>query len=359
MRLQFVAPWIALVTLAHAAYAQIPVMDQRGKTVVLAAPAERIATIPMPAASMLVATDGSARRLLAMNPASMSAVREGPLGRLYPALKTVRTDIIRGGQFQPNVEALLALQTDVVFQWAHRGDELIAPLEAAGLRVLGMTYGAQSDVEGTLIMMGAVVGKSENAKRIIESFAAKRVRLETALKGLSEQERPKVLYLQRFTHGLRTSAGGSYADFALRLAGGRNAAAGAKGTGVEINFEQALAWAPQVIVVGGFDNALPAELLDDPTWRAVPAVREGRVYKMPLGGYRWDYPSQESALAWTWLSQLLHPTRVMGDLRAEIRALYSMLYDVTIDDATIDAILRIGVNRRSRDYTRLFARAHE
>lgn len=345
---------LALVAVTQAAYAQVSVTDQRGKTVRLPAPAERIATIPMPAASMLVATDGKAKRLIAMNPASMSVVREGLLGKLYPALETVRTDIVRGGQFQPNVETLLALRTDVVFQWAHRGDESIAPLEAAGLRVLGMTYGTQSDVEGTFLMMGTVVGKPEKARRITESFAAKRVQLETALKGVAEQERPKVLYLQRFTDGLRTSGAGSYNEVSMRLAGGRNAATGTKGSGVEINFEQVLAWAPQVILVGGFDNALPAELLDDPKWRAVPAVREGRVYKMPLGGYRWDYPSQEAALAWTWLAKLLHPTRVTSDLRAEMRALYTMLYNAAIDDATIDSILRISANQRSRDYARLF-----
>lgn len=354
MRLYLAAPCIALAVLTHETHAQISVTDQRGKAVVLPAKLERIATIPIPAASMLMATDGNAKRLIAMNPASMSAVRDGPLGRLYPALTTVRTDIVRGGQFQPNVETLLALRTDVVFQWAHRGHELIAPLEAAGLRVLGMTYGTQSDVEGTFLMMGAVVGKPEKATRIIKSFAAARVQLATALKGVAEQERPKILYLQRFTEGLRTNGAGSYNDVSMRLAGGRNAAVGVKSTGVEINFEQVLAWAPQVILVGGFDNALPAELFDDPKWRAVPAVRESRVYKMPLGGYRWDYPSQEAAVAWTWLAKLLHPTRVTSDLRAEMRALYHMLYNAAIDDAAIDDILRIGVNRRSRDYVRLF-----
>lgn len=357
MRLCLAASCMALA--AWGAHAQISVTDQRGKTVVLPAPVQRIATIPIPAASMLVATDGNAGRLAAMHPSSMAAAREGLLSKLYPALLGTRTDIIRGGQFQPNLETLLALRTDLVFQWADRGSELTAPMEAAGLRVLGMTYGTQADLEGAFAMMGAALAKPDKARQINEAFAAKRSQLQAVLKELTERERPKVLYLLRHVGGLRVAGAGSYMDFAIRLAGGRNAAVGVKGSGVQVNFEQVVAWAPEVVLIGGFDEASPALLLHEPKWAAVPAVRETRVYKMPLGGYRWDPPSQESALGWTWLAKLLHPTRVRSDLRAEIRALYKMLYDAPVDHAAMDAILRIAVNQRSRDYTRLFARRRE
>ena len=58
--------------------------------------------------------------------------------------------------------------------------------------------------------------------------------------------------------------------------------------------------------------------MSDPVWQNVSAVRERRVYKVPLGGYRWDPPGQESPLMWHWLTDIAFPRERSG-LRGKVR----------------------------------------
>ena len=81
-------------------------------------------------------------------------------------------------------------------------------------------------------------------------------------------------------------------------------------------------------------------------------MKARRVYKFPLGGYRWDPPSQESALGWIWLAGLLHPERETGNLRAVMRDWFSFLYKHDLTDDEIDGVLFAAQNRQSAGYER-------
>jgi len=76
---------------------------------------------------------------------------------------SAKTDFVQGG-FQPNVEELLKLRPDVVFQWADKGDDILAPMEQAGIPVIGLTYGSQEDLETWMALMGDVLAKPERAE---------------------------------------------------------------------------------------------------------------------------------------------------------------------------------------------------
>jgi iron complex transport system substrate-binding protein len=325
-RLTQIAVTVLAVASAGGAIADpISITDQRGRTVTLPRPAERVVFIPIPAPSTFMAIDGGPRRIVGINPTSLSAIREGILGRIFPAAATIRTDIVRSG-FVPNVATILSLQPDVVFQWANEGEELIAVLDRVGLPTLGMTYGTQETLEGYSRMFAAVAGKPERVEEIIRRQRARRAALEQAMAGLPDAAHPRVLQFGRFAAAMQVAGSGDYTDFYIRLAGGANAAAELRGYGRPVTYEQVLAWDPQVILLGTFDPAKPDDLYNDPRWQAVRAVRERRVYRLPLGGYRWDPPSQESALTWTWVASLLQPERVRANLRADMAEWYEFLY---------------------------------
>ena len=349
---------VAALTVAGAGRAiadPVSITDQRGRTITLARPAERVVFIPIPAPSTFMAIDGGPRRIVGINPTSLSAIREGILGRMYPAAASIRADIVRSG-FVPNVETILSLQPDVVFQWANEGEEVIAALDRAGLPTLGMIYGTQETLEGYSRMFGMVAGKPERVEEIIRRQQARRAELEQAMAGLPDAARPRVLNVGRFAAGLQVTGSGDYNDFYIRLAGGANAAAELRGYGRPVTYEQVLAWDPQVILLGTFDPAKPDDLYNDPRWQAVRAVRERRVYRLPLGGYRWDPPSQESALTWTWVASLLQPERVRANLRADMAEWYQFLYGHALTPAEIDEILNVAANGRSAGYAALATR---
>ena len=114
------------------------------------------------------------------------------------------------------------------------------------------------------------------------------------MSGVAKLQRPRVVYFNRAAQTLRVGGKRSYSDFSIRVAGGQNVAAEIQAANA-VTIEQVLTWNPQMILLGNFDTAVPSDIYDDPRWQGVDAVRNRRVYKVPLGGYRWDPPSQESA----------------------------------------------------------------
>lgn len=77
---------------------------------------------------------------------------------------------------------------------------------------------------------------------------------------------------------------------------------------------------------------------------------------MPLGGYRWDPPNQESPLTWMWLANLLHPDVFDYDLRAEMHTAYELLYGHALTDAEIYKILRMDMQGQATNYAQFAAR---
>ncbi len=318
----------------------VSAVDQLERRLVLPAPATRIVTVPMPASSILVAVDGGPDRLAAHHRQSRSAMAEGPLGTIFPALLDIPTGIVGEG-FQPNVEEVLKAQPDLVFQWGDRGDDLIRPLEAVGLKVAALRYGTDEDARRWLDMMAALIGKPDRGTELIALRDDVQGRL-APLAALPEVDKPAVLYLFRAVAGFQAAGIDTFNDYAIRLAGGRNAAGALTGFR-PVNAEQILAWNPDIILLNSFETGLKADrITGHPLLRLTSAARDGRVHVMPVGGYRWDPPSHESPLAWLWLAQIFHPDNAVTDeidLRAEITAAYRLFYGLEPSAEMIDGII--------------------
>ncbi|WP_245428807.1 ABC transporter substrate-binding protein [Rhodoplanes elegans] len=342
---------VAALVVAMRPGAAADITDQRGRIVAVATPAQRVVFLPMPAPSTYMAIDRSAAHVAGMNPASASAMRSGILGRIFPAFDRIPTGITRGAGVIPNVEAVMALHPDAVLQWASFGDEPIAMLDRAGLTVLGLRYGGQDEVAGAILMMGKLAGQEARAAEIVDRQRERRETLAAALAGVGDADKPRVLHLSRASDSFAVAGRESYLDVVITTAGGRNAAAEIGGSRT-VTLEQVLTWNPDVILLGNFDTAMPADLYGDPRLQSLAAVKARRVYKVPLGGYRWDPPSHESALTWTWLAGLLHPDRIGIDLRADMRAWYEFLYGHALAEAEIDGILHARQNGGSAGYAR-------
>lgn len=335
---------------------QILVTDNTGTEVVFNQPVARVVTIPMPSASLIVAVDRSAEHLIGMHNASWVAIEGGILGDFFPELLEVPHDIATS-DFTPNVESILALEPDVVVQWSD--SPLIEPLDNAGLKVIGLTHnGTQEDVDSWIQIFATMLGKPERATDMKARSDAALGQAQAVAAGRSARG-PSILYVNRFTEGLKVAAADTYNDFYITLIGGSNPATGdipAAGTGlVGVDLEQVLTWNPEVILLGNFDAAMPDDIYSNPAWSGVRAVANRRVYKVPLGGYRWDPPGQESPLMWTWLADIAFPKVGSSTLRAQILDDYPFLYDRTPTDAQIDRMLWMNVNDQSSNYQQFHA----
>jgi len=344
------AGWVPL-----RAYSEpIRVKDQRGHLLELSAPAERIVTIPIPMAAVVMALDGSSRRLVAMHPTALKSIQEGFLKRVFPEALSIRSDIVRGGQFNPNVESVLELRPDLVVQWT-QPEVLIKTLERAGLRVAGLINSppTQAINERNLTIMAELIGRKNRVRTLLATHHEVHGKIEAISKTIPTRDRPRVLYLRSMTRSMRPAGAHTYNDFWIQLAGGVNvAAATLKGLRAAVNDEQLVVWNPEVVFLGAFDHATPDDFLRNPVLAQVEAVKNRRVYKMPHGGYRWDPGSHESHLTWQWVAQLLHPQRFDFDLRAAMAESYRFLYRYELADREIDDILQMQVNGEMTGYDR-------
>lgn len=335
---------------APAASGGISITDQRGKTVTFTKPVTSVVTIPMPAASLLVAVDGGADHLSAMHNASWVAMRDGVMGTMFPHALELPHDVATQ-DFTPNVESVRALNPDVVIQWSD--SQLVDPLENAGLTVIGLkNNGKQEDVDAWITMFAAMLGKPERATEIKARSDRELADIKSLAAGRGSAG-PSIVYFNRFTGGLKAAAANTYNDFYIKLVGGTNPATGKDplpGAGmVGLDVEQVLRWDPEVILLGNFDNAMPQDIYADPVWQSISAVRSRRVYKVPLGGYRWDPPGQESPLMWHWLSGIAFPQARSG-LRAKVTEYFRFLYNHEPTSAELDKILWTSGNSGSADY---------
>jgi iron complex transport system substrate-binding protein len=326
----------------------VVVTDQVGKRVTFARPVRRVVAIPIPAAAVVMAVDQSASHLVGMNALSWSAVHGGVMASIFPAALQVAHDIA-DANFAPNIESILALKPDVVIQWADKGDGLLTPLHGAGLPVLGVTYGTSADLDGWLTMFSAMLGKPERGTAMTARIDAQRQEI-AQLAASRAGAGPRILYFLRYAQGMQVAGAGTFNSEYITLVGAKNAAADVAGGFGAVHIEQVLRWDPDIVLLGNFDSTLPADIYDDPVWKGVAAVRAKKVYKVPLGGYRWDPPSQETPLMWHWMSDIAFPPTAGSTLRRAIADEFSFLYGYTPTQGEIDTMLWLNANGASSGY---------
>lgn len=329
----------------------IDVTDQRNRTIAFDKLPSRLVFVPIPAPSTFMTIDGTDAKIVGINDYAARAMREGLFGKLFPGFTRIQTDITTGGDasnFAPNVEAILSLRPDAIFQWA-TGNDVISVLDRTGIPVLGMRVGSFENYVDYVKLMGKVAGKEQRAAELLQKQDEARKFLAAKFADLQSPQLPSVLYFNRAMNMLRVSGKGTAQDLAIRLAGGQNAMGDTPSIST-VTIEQILTWNPQVILLGNFDPAMPSDLYNDPRWQGVDAVRNHRVYRVPLGGYRWDPPSHESALGWLWLAGLLHPESMQENLRSSVRDWFGFLYNYSPTDEEIDNILFVKENAGSVGY---------
>ena len=334
------------------AYAEtISFKDQRERTITLQGEAKRVVTIPIPAASVFIAVDGGTDHLVGMHQLSKNAIKGEILQKFYPNALSIPSNITgKGFSFVPNVESLLSLEPDLVFQWGHLNDDIIDPLTNAGLNVALIKIGTEAFTRRWIQMMGTALGKEEKAAEMIAWRDDVKAELQAKTDVISEQERPRVLYFMNYLSKLRVAGGRSYNNFYIELAGGKNVA-NELGMFVEVGPEQIIAWDPEVILLNGFEAKLsPEDVYKNPLFADLSAVKNRRVYKMPLGGYRWDPPNQESPLTWIWLSKILHPNKLDWDMTKRIDTTYKKIYGHGVDAEDVKKILRFDMNANAANY---------
>ena len=260
--------------------------------------------------------------------------------RLYPRIERVPAAFNAAGE--ADMEALIGARPDVILM-AYDGTmpRWSGAVSAYHLPIVMMPNRSLAELKITVRMTGEVLGESESriATEYLRYFDDNIRRVTLVTSKLGPQERPKVLHTA--SAGVLTVDGRqSVIDDWIAIAGGINAA-DVVGVGRPVTMEQVAAWNPDVIIVGTAPNQQNRRsILDDPRWRQIKAVKDGRVFVNPSGVYLWDRHSAEAALQVLWAAKTLHPAE-FGDLDVaqETRKFYEKYFHHALSDDELNSIL--------------------
>ncbi|MBC7731226.1 MAG: ABC transporter substrate-binding protein [Bacteriovorax sp.] len=239
--------------LPPAAHAGVSLRDDRGATLVLAAPPQRIVSL-LPSITESVCALGACARLVGTD-------------RFSNWPDSVRALPKLGGLDDAQIERIVALQPDVVLVSASA--RVTDRLEALGLKVLVLESRDHADVKRTLALLAQMLGTPEQAERVAAAIErdtrAAVARVPALLRG-------KRVYFE--VDDTPFAAGpGSFIGETLARLGVANAVPAALGPFPKLNPEFVVRLQPDIVMAN--DRNL-ADMAKRPGWTALRALRDGQ-----------------------------------------------------------------------------------
>ena len=240
-------------------------------------------------------------------------------------------------------EQIAPVNPDAIVLKTTAKDTLGDPLEALGVPIVYVEMESIERYLNDVMILGQLFDNTARAQEIIDFFQERLDRINTALAGVDEADKPSVLLLQYSDKGgavaFEVPAANWLQTRQVEIAGGapvwKDAAVG--GGWNTVNFEQIAAWNPDKIFVVAYQTdagAVVDELIQSPEWQALDAVKNDSVYGFPADIFSWDSPDPRWILGVTWLGQKLHPDLLAGiDMQEEVGEFFRVIYGM--DDQAI------------------------
>ena len=231
----------------------LQVTDERGVTVSFAQPPLRIVSL-LPSLTETVCELGQCGRLVGVDRYSN-----------HPA--SVRALPQVGGGLDPNIEAIVALQPDVVLMAT---SSRVGPhLESLGIKVLALEPKTHADVKRVLEKLGQLLAVSDAQRvwRVIDAAVL------AAAQSLPAQARNARVYFE-VDRGLYAAGEASFIGETLSRLGAKNIVPARLGPFPKLNPEFVVRADPDLIIVGDQNHA---GMEGRPGWPAMRAIRSGRV----------------------------------------------------------------------------------
>ena len=239
--------------LPAAAHAEVSLRDDRGATLVLAAPPQRIVSL-LPSITESVCALGACARLVGTD-------------RFSNWPDSVRALPKLGGLDDAQIERIVALQPDVVLVSASA--RVTDRLEALGLKVLVLESRDHADVKRTLALLAQMLGTPAQAERVA---AAVERDTRAAVARVPALLRGKRVYFE--VDDTPFAAGpGSFIGETLARLGVANAVPAALGPFPKLNPEFVVRLQPDIVMAN--DRNL-ADMAKRPGWTALRALRDGQ-----------------------------------------------------------------------------------
>ena len=325
------------------------ITDTTGKNVELKKEIKRIAVVPIPWASIVYAIDGKGDRIVGMHPSSKKSYDECILKKMSPALSSVATNYV-GSDFQMSMEEVIKLKADVMIVWDYQEKE-IEQLKALGIPAVSLRYGTLEYLQKGILVIGNILNRQKAAEELVQYHKDTIKFFDKKKEKLEKLKKPKVLYMR--DEQLKIAGKGSINNIFIESAGGVNVAKDVPGQWVNVTIEQIMAWDPEIIFMSNFSDFTPSDVLENKIkaqdWSKISAVKNKKVYKTPMGIYRWDAPCSETPLMMKWMAKIQQSEIFKEiDIEKEIKTFYKKFFNYDLNRNDLDWILQKKNNIESK-----------
>ena len=185
-----------------------------------------------------------------------------------------------GSFTEPNLEAVLAQEPDLVLATGGVQIDLLDRMEEAGLAVYAVNPVTFDQTVASILAVGLLTGAEREAEDIMADMNARAVDIARSVNEMEAEgkERPRVFYEIFYENNVWTAGSDSIISDLIRLAGGENIGDVQSSEYYEFSVESLIAENPQVYLVGSGSMFSPGDVSGRSGWERMDAVAGGRVY---------------------------------------------------------------------------------
>ncbi len=303
---------------------EIKVVDVLGREVVLDKPASKVVGTHNPSVSSVIVLGGGDKYIKGLGNKEMCR-------DLYTSVMDDYDDIIqigKGGKI--NLETVEKAGADLAVI-PERFEHLIEEFEKINVPVIVALPNEESfdTVKNTISIMGKALGEDKRADKI-NGFFDRKIADAKAVSAKADAEQ-SVLFLGS-SSPLSVAPSAMIQTELIEAAGGVNAVSGidVKGEFADVNIEEIIAWDPDIIWCPAYAKYEIEDLLNDPAWSSISAIKNKAIYEFPSILEPWDYPTAAVSLGVCWATHSLHPDLYsLDDLQKDADEFYNLVYGKT------------------------------
>lgn len=203
-----------------------------------------------------------------------------------------------GDAIRPGMEKILELKPQLVVLYAAQDNREAAEfLSRSGVNVVSLRIDRIEEYLSAVELMGELTDHTERADSIVRSL---RSELDSVRSSTEGRPRPTV-FMPVWENPLMTLGMGSYLSELVEIAGGRNVYSERQEPSFTVSLEDVIQRNPDVVLV---TPASASRILKDTQWRALRAVREGRM--LTYDTLLVSQPSTRLGRAARFLAALIH-----------------------------------------------------
>jgi iron complex transport system substrate-binding protein len=265
---------------------------------------------------------------------------------------SIKNAMVPKSQGALNMEELLKAAPDVLFtageMAGNRGE--MEKLERFKIPTIIIDYSDMESQQKAVSIIGKTIGREKRAEEYNDYFRKIVTKVKSQTENLPEDKRLRLYYSEN--EATRTTLDNDLSTDWLKITGVINVARKSSGNVLEgknfAGIEQILLWNPDVILANE-PEALKL-MMTDRKWAAIDAVKNKRVYQMPIAISRWGHPgSIETPMAILWTAKKMYPSLFTDiNMEKETKKYYKTFFNYELSDQKVKTILEGELVRKPK-----------